>query len=223
MSLVDVLLSNQQVILSLVMVGVVMLFAFGLAVGPSIFTAGKQIMARRKARRAALIARKRKAQRKRAAMAQAKAQALSAAATNPLPPGVRAVYAEQGEIPMLATAEAPAEPAAAAPVAATTEANTTETAATSAAPATTDAAAAEQADEGEEAAETEENSGEFEPATDLQNLLDSVFTNDEQNERYEVLLRGVEVVSAESLLTLARQVAADLRAQNGYQAEGQLS
>ena len=52
-------------------------------------------------------------------------------------------------------------------------------------------------------------------------MLDSVFANDEQNERYAVLLRDTEVVSAESLLTLARQVAGELRARTGYQTEGQ--
>ena len=94
MSLVDVLLSNKQVVLSLVMVGGILLFALALAVGPSIYETGKQIMARRKAKQAALRARKIKAQRKRAALAKARAraQAASAAGTDSLPAGVRAVY-----------------------------------------------------------------------------------------------------------------------------------
>ncbi len=205
MSLVDVLLSNKQVVLSLVMVGGILLFAFALAIGPSILETGKQIMARRKAKQAALIARKRHAQRKRAALAKARAQAqvTTSTAATPLPPGVRAVYPDAGEIPVLATAELAAEtisePAAAA----------------------TDGATEAPADASEETAEGENKPGEFEPSTDLQNLLDSVFANDEQNERYEALLRDTEVVSAEALLTLTRQVAADLRARNGYRTEGQ--
>ncbi len=209
MSLVDVLLSNKQVVLSLVMVGGILLIALALAVGPSIFETGKQIMARRKAKQAALIARKRKAQRKRAALAKARAQAqvTSATAATPLPPGVRAVYPGEDEAPVMAATDTSAEPLAAAPVAVTS------TPATDAVP--TDGAAPE------EASETEDKPDEFEPATDLQNLLDSVFSNDEQNERFDVLLRDTENISAEALLALARQVAADLSARNGVYAERQ--
>ncbi len=211
MSLVDVLLSNKQVMLSLVMVGGILLFALTLAVGPSIFEAGKQIMARRKAKQAALRARKIKAQRKRAALAKARARAQAAnpAAAAPLPPGVRAVYPGEEELPVAAMADASAQASApesaAAPVAAAEAADV--------------AAAPEEVAEAEENAEAK--SGEFEPETDLQNLLNSVFTNDEQNERFAVLLRDTEVISAETLLALARKVAADLGASSGYPAERQ--
>lgn len=216
MSLINVLLSNKQVVLSLVMVGGILIFALALAVGPSIYATGKQIMARRKAKQAAQLARKRKAQaqRKRAALAKAKAQAALAAGMPPLPPGVRAVYSDEAA-PLLATVDESVEatdeqPVAAAPVAVTTDAEAA------------DETAADETEETEESTEEEKKPDEFSPETDLQNLLDSVFTNDEQNERYEVLLRDTEVVSAEALLTLARQVAGDLRARNGYRAERQL-
>jgi hypothetical protein len=52
---------------------------------------------------------------------------------------------------------------------------------------------------------TEEKADETETASNMLDILSSVFMNDEANSRHEVLLRGVDVSSTEELLAFARK------------------
>lgn len=60
----------------------------------------------------------------------------------------------------------------------------------------------------------EEPAAAAEAVSDIQDILDSVFVDEEANERFESLMRDVEVSSAEELRVLANRVAAELRARS---------
>ncbi len=186
MSLTEVLFSRKEVLISLIVVGLVLLSAIGLAVGPSLYRRWKQIAEKRKETREARLAKREQTKRD-----------LQAAAAQQL---ARQIAEAQGIAPAAEVEETPEEPPP--PDAAAEEAP----------PAAADEASAEETPAAE--AETEEEKQEEEtgvPASAMQDILNSVFVDDEVDSRYDVLLQGVEVGSAEELLTMATKVATDLR------------
>ena len=197
MSLIDQLLSQQIVLIS---VGVFFLFiaaAIGVAVYPRIKTRRAKIAKRKAAEKAA----------KEAAVTEAKAakeaaraarrggrQAAAAEANGTAPAGTGAPAAGSGAAPAGTPAAAGAAPAAGGTAPAAAAPKPPLLAATPAASTTT---------------ETKE-----EVSPEMQDLLSSVFSDEENSERQQILLQGTESVSIDELLTLSKSVMAQI---NGEQ------
>ena len=211
MSFIEVMLSRREVVLSLALVAFVLFLALVLAVLPVLRKRWKRMQAQRKARQAAKIAQLKK-KKAAAKIAYQKRQAEEAASTEEdLLEGIEpAPEIQPGEAvattaPVVSVQAAPAAaPAAAATVTASpiTPSTTAASAEGTAAPGTPAPFHPE-----EQAAEEEEAADD-----DLQSILDDVFVDEEANARYEVLLRDVEVMTAEELVEMATRLNADLRA-----------
>ena len=174
MSLIELLLSRKEVVLSLAVIGLILLALVMLALTPALIRSWKKRTARQKAEKAARIARNKKNKRK-----QQRANA------TPRPRPIE-VLAEQNTSapetvspPVIETHAVPPPPVIETPIVLAPE-------------------------------EDEEEIPEV--TSSLQDVLDSVFTDDENVSRYEVLLKDVEPVSAGAVLDLAAQVADELAA-----------
>lgn len=189
MSLIDQLLSQQIVLIS---VGVFFLFivaAVGVAVYPRIKARRAKIAKRKAAEKAAkeLAAAEAKAAKEaaRAGRRGSRQAAQAAEGAAPAAPAVGAtgsVVVVPGPLPAAGTA-APATPAApAAPKPAVPAAAATST--------------------------TTETKDEVTP--EMQDLLSSVFSDEENSERQAILLKGTEEVSIEELLILSKAVMAQI-------------
>ena len=202
MSLIDVLLARKEILLSFVVVGLVMLAAVILVVAPAMIKTGKQSMAKRKARQAAKLARKSK-------IARDKRTARARSAPKPRPVPVAAIETLPESPERQAAASEPSDQ----PV------RTTPVVTLSTESFQPDLASPESVLEGPAGDTTDtETPDETKEDSTLQSILDSVFTNDEMHARYDTLLRSFEVDTAETILTTAKQVVAELRAWRGYHA-----
>ncbi|MFN8564494.1 MAG: hypothetical protein U0703_23390 [Anaerolineae bacterium] len=197
MSLIEVMLARKEVLISLMIVGLVLVLAIVLAVGPGIYRRWKKMSARRQAARAA---RQAEAAKAKAAKKQKRGRAVTPAMAD-----------EDDE----AEADAETEEVAEAPAA------VEQSGAKAPAPAPAEAVAAqpepgaegtavEAASEEEKSEEEKEKSAGEGVASAMQDILDSVFVDDDVSGRYDVLLQGIEVGSAEELLTMASRIAAEL-------------
>lgn len=192
MSLIEVMLARKEVLISLMIVGLVLVLAIVLAVGPGIYRRWKKLSARRKAARAA-----RQAEAMKAKAAKKKRGRAVTSDTDEEEAEADADAEEEAEAPAAvepsgekATTPAPAEGVAAQPE--------------------PGAEGAAEASSEEEKSEEEEKSSEDVVASAMQDILDSVFVDDDVSGRYDVLLQGIEVGSAEELLTMASRIAAEL-------------
>ncbi len=189
MSLIDLVLSQKVVILTLAIIGLILLLAVGIVVLPIIRRKQKQWAAQRRVRLAEKAAQaEQQKQQKHQELKHQKRDAQKDRAA--VPAVVLRSADQQSEEPetVAVTPQVEPEPATAteAPVQQVAAEETTA-----------------------EASETE--STERSAASDVQDILDSVFVNDEEDSRYEVLLRGIEVVSSDELLAMATRIAAELR------------
>ena len=186
MSFISLMLSQQQVVISLVLVGLILLAAVSLMVGPALYRSWKRAAARRKAHQAEQAARRKKA----------KAQARKRTAQADSAPAKRATVIANQRGASAQTAAVTTEPTSvktAEPVAETK-------------PAVSVPVPAPVAETKATQPETQSDD-----AADVQDILNSVFADEGKNERFEVLMQGVEVPSAEELLALASRVNAQLR------------
>ena len=183
MSIVDVIFSRPEVVLSLAFVVLILLAAVGLALGPGIYRRMKKRAADRKAAKAAAKLAQQKKARRKGKGGKGKAQ----------PRRTRVVEVEEEEADDAdAVSDEDEQPA----VAASTEAEAPPLPVLPAAP-----------PEPEKPAENELTS-------DIQDILDSVFVDEEANARYEALMRHIEVSTVEELVALANRVAGELRARD---------
>ncbi|MFN8449875.1 MAG: hypothetical protein U0521_15140 [Anaerolineae bacterium] len=196
MSLIEVMLARKEVLISLMIVGLVLVLAIVLAVGPGIYRRWKKMSARRQAARAA---RQAEAAKAKAAKKQKRGRAVTpATADEDDEAEADTETEEEAEAPAAVEqsgAKAPA-PAPAEAVAAQPEPGAEGT--------------AEAASEEEKSEEEKEKSAGEGVASAMQDILDSVFVDDDVSGRYDVLLQGIEVGSAEELLTMASRIAAEL-------------
>jgi hypothetical protein len=192
MSIVDVIFSRPEVILSLVFVALVLVAAVGLAVGPGIYRKMKKRSEARKAARAAKLARQKQKNAKR--NRKGGKQAAQPRRKRP------AKVVEEEDEPGEAEDEGEGEEAAAAEE---KEAEKPAEPTPAPAPPLPLVAAAQST--------PEEKPAEPEAVSDIQNILDSVFVDEEANARYEALMRNIEVSSVEELVALASKVAGELR------------
>jgi type II secretory pathway pseudopilin PulG len=190
MSIVDVIFSRPEVILSLVFVALVLVAAVGLAVGPGIYRKMKKRSEARKAARAARLARQKQKNAKRnrnggKQTAQPRRKRPAKVVEEEDEPGEVEDEGEEAAAAEEKEAEKPAEPtpAPAPPLPLVAAAQST----------------------------PEEKPAEPEAVSDIQNILDSVFVDEEANARYEALMRNIEVSSVEELVALASKVAGELR------------
>jgi hypothetical protein len=217
MSFIEVMLSRREVVLSLALVALVLFFAALLAILPVLRKRWKRIQAQRKARQAAKIAqlKKKKAaakiayQKKQAEEAAAQAEAeedglgLVIDPVEAAPLGASAATSATAPVVTVQAAPTPASaPAATATASPITPSTTAE--GTAVTPAGTPAPFHAEEKPAEEEEEQEDDG-------DLAGLLD-VFVDEEANARYEVLMRDVEVMSAEELVEMATKLKDDLRA-----------
>ena len=196
MSLIEVMLARKEVLISLMIVGLVLVLAIVLAVGPGIYRRWKKMSARRQAAR---TARQAEAAKAKAAKKQKRGRAVTpATADEDDEAEADTETEEEAEAPAAVEqsgAKAPA-PAPAEAVAAQPEPGAEGT--------------AEAASEEEKSEEEKEKSAGEGVASAMQDILDSVFVDDDVSGRYDVLLQGIEVGSAEELLTMASRIAAEL-------------
>ena len=218
MSLIEVLLARKEVLISLVVVGLVLLSAVGLAFGPGIFQRWKKSSAKRAAARAERIAeakrteaKKKRGRARKATPAPAEAidEADEEEAVTPAPAVTPATVAATTAKPAAATTAKPTPAAAAsakpAPAAAPGDAPVAAPAEAQAKPVDEEATETPT----EEAEEEEKSSGNT-MASAMQDILDSVFVDEDVSGRYDTLLQGIEVGSAEELLDMANRIAAEL-------------
>jgi cytoskeletal protein RodZ len=212
MSLIEVLLARKEVLISLVVVGLVLLSAVGLAFGPGIFQRWKKSSAKRAAARAERIAeakrteaKKKRGRARKATPAPAEAidEADEEEAVTPAsavtPATVAATTAKPTPAAAASAKPAPAAAPGDAPAAAPAEAQADPV----------DEEATETPTEEAEAEEEEKSSGNT-MASAMQDILDSVFVDEDVSGRYDTLLQGIEVGSAEELLDMANRIAAEL-------------
>lgn len=222
MSAVDLILSRPEVIISIAFVVVILLSALGLAIGPRYYRRWKKHQAQKAAKlaeqKAAKAAAKQAAAQKAAAQKkrqQAKGGKPQKQRQRPAAPDADTDAAEPEET-AVAPAAAVATPAAVSAPA--SEATAEATAAT--APVSADAAPATPAAESSPApaAETSATAGLEDTMNSMQDILDSVFVDEEANSRFAVLMQNVDVSSADDLLVLTHQIAGELRAKDKPQA-----
>lgn len=166
MSLISLLLSSKEVVLSLVVFGLILLLIVILALMPVLRGRWKKRMARQRAKQAEELARRKKSQiNKQRALAAAKKRALEAnmALIVPIDAGTDIVPEPIQASDIVPSAETTPEP------------------------------------ETVEQAESENPSS-------LQNVLDSVFIDEEADLRFQNLLKGTEPVSAQALAELADNI-----------------
>ena len=166
MSLISLLLSSKEVILSLVVFGLILLLIVILALMPVLRGRWKKRMARKRAKQADELARRKKSQiNKQRALAAAKQRALEAnmALIVPSDAGTDIVPEPIQASDMVPPAESIPEP------------------------------------------ETVEEV-ESENPSSLQNVLDSVFIDEDADLRFQNLLKGTEPVSAQALAELADNI-----------------
>lgn len=170
MSLIELILSRKEVVISLVFVGLIILVACAVIVGPAVRRSMKKRAAQRKAREAAKELQKKQEAAKRKAQQRRKRQ------LEPAPE----VAPHADEQLVAAVAEAPSTQVAVdVPTATPPQEQTEET-------------------------------PETDSASDMQDILSSVFMDDEADSRHAVLMRDVEVPNAEELLEFARKIASEL-------------
>ncbi len=197
MSLIEIALSRPEIIIILAAIGLILLVSVLMLVVPPARKAWRRKMAERRAKKAARLARLKKANAKRNAQVARRGVIVSDPA---LPPAFAAeeaavsLPAGTGATPAVAEAAAPAAAGATAP---------------GAAPA---AAEAQPAAVVEPVAEAQPEEAASEDANSMQDILNSVFADDESASRYEVLLRDIEPITADELLEMANKIAAQLRA-----------
>lgn len=200
MSLIEVMLARKEVLISLIVVGLVLLSAVSLALVPAFLRRWKKMSARRQAARAARLA-----EAKRATTKKKRGRTRTATPKPAIAEAVDDVEAEEDE-PEAPAAEKPAEVATASATSAAPAASG-EPADPAATPEATAEAETETASEDEE--EEQEKSADS-TVSAMQDILDSVFVDEDVSGRYDVLLQGVEVGSAEEILSMANQIAAEL-------------
>ncbi len=196
MSLIEVMLARKEVLISLMIVGLVLVLAIVLAVGPGIYRRWKKMSARRQAARAA---RQAEAAKAKAAKKQKRGRAVTPATAD-----------EDDEAEADTETEEEAEAPAAVEQSGAKAPAPTPAEAVAAQPEPGAEGTAEAASEEEKSEEEKEKSSGEGVASAMQDILDSVFVDDDVSGRYDVLLQGIEVGSAEELLTMASRIAAEL-------------
>lgn len=194
MSLIEIALSRPEIIIVLAAIGLIVLASVLMLVVPPARRAWRRRMAERRAKKAARLAKLKKANAKRNAQAARRGVIVSDPA---LPP---AVTAEEASVSLPASTGAPT--AASAPAAVSEPAAQAQP-----------AAGVQPAAEAPAAAEAQPTETVTEDANSMQDILNSVFADDESASRFEVMLQGIEPITADELLEMANKIAAQLRAQ----------
>jgi hypothetical protein len=194
MSLIEIALSRPEIIIVLAAIGLIVLASVLMLVVPPARRAWRRRMAERRAKKAARLAKLKKANAKRNAQAARRGVIVSDPA---LPP---AVTAEEASVSLPASTGAPT--AAPAPAAVSEPAAQAQP-----------AAGVQPAAEAPAAAEAQPTETVTEDANSMQDILNSVFADDESASRFEVMLQGIEPITADELLEMANKIAAQLRAQ----------
>ncbi|MCC7446390.1 MAG: hypothetical protein IT324_03190 [Anaerolineae bacterium] len=184
MSLIELILAQKAILLTLVIAVMILMAGVGLSILPRI-KASNAKKARQKARAEALARQHALEQAEEEAAAEAEELAAVAAEAQA---EVQAAPPEPAPAPVAPTVVKPAPVAAAPPKPAPAP-----TPAPTPAPAASSGGSASSA---------------------MQDILSSVFANDEAMARYEVLLRGLDNIDINDLLALCNQVADQLRTGN---------
>jgi hypothetical protein len=194
MSLIEIALSRPEIIIVLAAIGLLVLASVLMLVVPPARRAWRRKMAERRAEKAARLAKLKKANAKRNAQAARRGVIVSDPA---LPPAVTAEEASVSLPASTGTAAAASAPAAVSEPAAQAQ----------------PAAGVQPAAEAPAAAEAQPTETVTEDANSMQDILNSVFADDESASRFEVMLQGIEPITADELLEMANKIAAQLRAQ----------